>query len=43
MGLDIVQAILVRNNGSIEVSSTPGRTEFRVRLPIAENPQQVKA
>jgi signal transduction histidine kinase len=43
MGLDIVQAILVRNNGSIEVSSTPGRTEFRVRLPIAETPQQVKA
>jgi signal transduction histidine kinase len=43
MGLDIVQAILVRNNGSIEVSSTPGRTEFRVRLPIAEAPQQVKA
>jgi signal transduction histidine kinase len=43
MGLDIVQAILVRNNGSIEVSSTPGHTEFRVRLPIAEAPQQVKA
>ncbi|HET9385598.1 MAG TPA: ATP-binding protein [Gemmatimonadales bacterium] len=43
MGLDIVQAILVRNNGSIEVSSRPGRTEFRVRLPIAEAPQQVKA
>ncbi|HET9383679.1 MAG TPA: ATP-binding protein [Gemmatimonadales bacterium] len=43
MGLDIVQAILVRNNGSIEVSSTPGRTEFRVRLPIAEVPHQVKA
>jgi signal transduction histidine kinase len=43
MGLDIVQAILVRNNGSIEVSSKPGRTEFRVRLPIAEAPQQVKA
>jgi signal transduction histidine kinase len=43
MGLDIVQAILVRNNASIEVSSKPGRTEFRVRLPIAEAPQQVKA
>jgi signal transduction histidine kinase len=43
MGLDIVQAILVRNNGSIEVSSKPGRTEFRVRLPIAQTVEQVKA
>jgi signal transduction histidine kinase len=43
MGLDIVQSILVRNNGSIEVSSRPGRTEFRVRLPIAKAPQEVKA
>jgi signal transduction histidine kinase len=43
MGLDTVQSILVRNNGTIEVFSKPGRTEFRVKLPIAaEAAQQVK-
>lgn len=43
MGLDTVQAILIRNNGSIEVTSKPGRTEFRVKLPSADAAQQVKA
>ena len=35
LGLDIVQAIVRGHKGSIEVSSAPGRTEFRVCLPVA--------
>jgi signal transduction histidine kinase len=33
LGLDIALGIVHRHNGSIEVSSVPGRTEFRVSLP----------
>ena len=36
LGLDIVQRLVRHNDGSIEVDSRPGRTEFRVSLPIAE-------
>ncbi len=36
LGLDIVRKLLERNNGEIEVTSVPGRTEFRVSLPIIE-------
>jgi signal transduction histidine kinase len=34
LGLDIAQRIVRRYNGSIEVDSHPGRTEFRVRFPV---------
>jgi signal transduction histidine kinase len=36
LGLDIVRRLLVHNNADIEVDSTPGRTEFRVTLPVAD-------
>ena len=36
LGLDIVRRLVRHNGGTIEVESRPGRTEFRVGLPIAE-------
>jgi signal transduction histidine kinase len=33
LGLDIVRRLIQRNNGQIELDSSPGRTEFRVTLP----------
>lgn len=36
LGLDIVRRLLTHNDADIEVQSVPGRTEFRVSLPIAE-------
>lgn len=36
LGLDIVRRLVKHNDGAIEFDSEPGRTEFRVRLPIAE-------
>jgi signal transduction histidine kinase len=36
LGLDIVRRLVDRNDGSIEVESEPGRTEFRVALPMAK-------
>ena len=35
LGLDIVRKLIRRHNGEIEVDSIPGRTEFRIRLPIS--------
>lgn len=35
LGLDIVRRLVDRNDGLIEVKSEPGRTEFRVTLPVA--------
>ena len=35
LGLDIVRRILKRHEGEIEVESVPGRTQFRVMLPVA--------
>jgi len=35
LGLDIVQRIVRNHKGSIRVESTPGRTVFQVRLPLA--------
>jgi signal transduction histidine kinase len=35
LGLDIVRRLVVHNGGEISVESQPGRTEFRVVLPIA--------
>jgi signal transduction histidine kinase len=35
LGLDIVRRLVQRHNGQIDVESIPGRTEFRVTLPIS--------
>jgi signal transduction histidine kinase len=35
LGLDIVRRLVRHNDGTIEVESKQGRTEFRVKLPIA--------
>jgi signal transduction histidine kinase len=34
LGLDIVRRLVDRNDGLIDVESEPGRTEFRVTLPV---------
>jgi signal transduction histidine kinase len=36
LGLDIVRRLLAHNDAELEVDSVPGRTEFRVTLPLAE-------
>jgi signal transduction histidine kinase len=36
LGLDIVRRLVIHNDGDIDVESQPGRTEFRVSLPIAD-------
>jgi signal transduction histidine kinase len=35
LGLDIVRRLVQRNKGEIELESKPGRTEFRVTLPVS--------
>jgi signal transduction histidine kinase len=35
LGLDIARRLVDQNDGTIEVDSEPGRTEFRVALPMA--------
>lgn len=35
LGLDIARRLVRRNGGDIEVDSRPGRTEFRVTVPVA--------
>jgi signal transduction histidine kinase len=35
LGLDIAQRLVRHNDGVIEFESQPGRTEFRVSLPVA--------
>lgn len=37
LGLDIVRRLVRHNDGEISVESQPGRTQFRVALPIAED------
>jgi signal transduction histidine kinase len=37
LGLDIVRRLVRHNEGDIDVESRPGRTEFRVSLPIADD------
>jgi signal transduction histidine kinase len=37
LGLDIARRLVRHNDGTIDFESQPGRTEFRVRLPIAED------
>jgi len=36
LGLDIVRRLVDRNEGTIGLDSEPGRTEFRVALPVVE-------
>jgi nitrogen-specific signal transduction histidine kinase len=36
LGLDIVRRLVSHNDAEIEVDSAPGRTEFRVALPLAD-------
>jgi signal transduction histidine kinase len=36
LGLDIVRRLVDRNDGRIDVESSPGRTQFRVALPVAQ-------
>jgi signal transduction histidine kinase len=36
LGLDISRRIVQQHGGSIDVDSRPGRTEFRVTLPVAQ-------
>jgi len=37
LGLDIVRRLVRHNDGEIAVESQPGRTDFRVALPVAES------
>jgi signal transduction histidine kinase len=37
LGLDIVRRLVRHNDGEIAVESQPGRTEFRVSLPLADD------
>jgi len=41
LGLDIVRRLMSHNDAAIEVDSAPGRTEFKVVLPIADAPGTV--
>ena len=36
LGLDIVRRLAAHNDAEIDFESAPGRTEFRVSLPLAE-------
>jgi signal transduction histidine kinase len=36
LGLDIVRRLISHNDAAIDVESAPGRTEFRVSLPLAD-------
>jgi len=37
LGLDIVRRLAIHNDAEIEVDTRPGRTEFRVSLPVAQS------
>ena len=39
LGLDIVRRLVRHNDGAIDFESQPGRTEFRVRLPVIKMDQ----
>jgi len=34
LGLDVVRTVVLAHRGTVELSSAPGRTEFRVSLPV---------
>jgi signal transduction histidine kinase len=36
LGLDIVRRLVIHNDAEIDVETRPGRTEFRVSLPLAD-------
>jgi len=36
LGLDIVRRLVIHNDAEIAFETAPGRTEFRVSLPLAE-------
>ena len=40
LGLDIVRRLVSHNDAEIEVETAPGRTEFRVSLPVADAVEQ---
>jgi len=42
LGLDIVRRLILHNAAEIDVDSQPGRTEFRVSLPISDNVTAVR-
>jgi signal transduction histidine kinase len=42
-GLDIVRRLVQHNDGEISFESRPGRTEFRVALPVAERGAGVRS
>ena len=42
LGLDLVQRLVRRHDGAVDVDSRPGRTEFRVTLPAGATPQSGK-
>jgi signal transduction histidine kinase len=42
LGLDIVRRLLRRHDGEIDFTSRPGRTEFRVGLPISREPGMIQ-
>jgi len=35
LGLDVVRRLVQRQEGSVDLESVPGHTEFQVRLPVA--------
>ncbi len=37
LGLDIVRRLVSHNDAEIEFETAPGRTEFRVSLPLADS------
>jgi len=39
LGLTLAQAYVQQNGGSLECESRPGRTEFRILLPVATEPE----
>ncbi|WP_326838012.1 ATP-binding protein [Amycolatopsis rhabdoformis] len=43
LGMAIAAAVLVAYHGTIEVHSSPGHTEFAVRLPVAVPAQRTEA
>jgi signal transduction histidine kinase len=43
LGLDISRRLVQRHNGQIELTSQPGRTEFRVLLPVARTTTNVQS
>jgi nitrogen-specific signal transduction histidine kinase len=43
MGLDIVRRLVFNQKGEIEVESKPGRTEFKVAIPLASAAQGAPA